>query len=180
MSGVSKLSERAEELLRQFLVDSLRSSEMQGYDPQQTDPTASDFLPVTNNWDDWGETYPIIVVQETDGPTVPGGGQTNVTGLQGDGSGVNQYTIFNITLSAQAVQGETYRNGVDAPDIAHDLFSECRKQCQLNTTGLDETLWLGTPPPGTQTRSTEETDSGSTETWVQRQSTVPIGVQFEP
>jgi hypothetical protein len=180
MSAVSKLSERAEELLRQFLSDRIRPAEMQGYDPQQTDTTADDFLPVTNDWSDFGDTYPILVVQETDGPSVPGGGNTNVTGLQGDGSGVNQYTIFNLTISAQAVQGDDYLNDTEADDLAHDIFSEARKQCQLNTTALDETLWLGPPPPGTQTRSTEETDSGSTETWVQRQATVPVGVQFEP
>jgi len=180
MTTVSKLSERAEEKLRQFLVDNIRPAEVQGYDPQQTDPTASDFLPVSNDWSDYGDTYPIVVVQETEAPTVPGGGATNVTSVQGDGSGPNQLTVFNITLSAQAVQGESYRNGVSAADLVQDLFAECKKQCQLNTTALSETVWLGMPPPGVQTRSTEETDSGSTETWVQRQSTVPVGVLYTP
>lgn len=178
---VQKLSERCEELLRQFLTDNIRPAEIQGYDPNQSNSDASDFMPITTDWSDWGSTYPKIVVQENNGPTIPGGGQTNYTGLQGDGSGVNQYAIHNITLSVQAKQDGDYLNSTEYDDLLHDIFEECRYQCRSNASqGIAESQFIGDPGPPVQTRSTEETDSGSTLTWVQRQSTVPVGVQYEP
>jgi len=41
-------------------------------------------------------------------------------------------------------------------------------------------LYTGDLTPPTQTRSNEETDSGSTVTWLQRQGTVPVGFRYTP
>lgn len=175
-----KLSERPEELVRQFLVDNIDSTAVEGYDPQQTDSTQSDFLPVTNDWSDWGDYYPVIVVQETDGPTVPNSGNTNFNGQQGNGSGPNQYNVKNITLSCQAVEGQSYRNSVEPEDLTYTLYQECHHQIQNNaTTAISEALFIGVTP-STQTRSSSETDSGSTETWIQRQGTITMGVLNTP
>lgn len=174
-----KLSEAPEESIRQFLVDNLRPTEMEGYNPLQTDPTASDFLPITNNWSDLGDTYPIIVIQG-EGPTIIGGGETGFTGIQGDGSGANQYTLENMTVSVQAVEGQSYRNGVKPRELTYTIFSEVHHQIQTNvTTAISEAQWATVSPP-TLTENEQETDSGSTITWFQRQGTAGFAWQNEP
>lgn len=180
-----KLSERPEELVRQYLADNIRPSEIENYNPQQTDETASDFLPITNNWNKWGDTYPIIYVSEDESPTVPNSGNTGFNGMQGDGSGVNAYSIKNVSVSCQAVELENssgYRNGVAADDLAYTLYQECYHQFQNNvTTAISEALHNGlTPPDGIQTRNSEETDSGSTLSWIQRTGTCQVGVINTP
>jgi len=178
-----KLSDRPEQLVRDFIADTLRPSEIEGYDPQQTDPTANDFLPVTTDWSTRGDYYPIISIIETDGPTVPNSGNTGYNGLQGNGSGPNQYTIYNVTLSCQAVEIDGsggYLNGVDAATIVFELYQECHHQVQNNVeTAVSEAQFAGMTPP-TVTRSNEETDSGSTLEWIQRQGTVNVGIIDEP
>ena len=177
------LSERPEELVRQHLVDTIRPAQVQGYDPQQTDETATDFLPITSDWSTRGDYYPIIVVQEQDGPTLPNSGNTNYNGVQGSGGGPNQYTIYPITVSVQAVELEgsaSYLNGTTAREIVHDIYSEVHTQIQTNSTSaVSEALFVGLTPP-TVTRSTEETDSGSTLEWYQRQGTCNMGVLNTP
>lgn len=176
----SKLSERPEELVRNFLASNLRPGEMQGYDPQQTDTTATDFLPVTSDWSFRGDYYPIISVRETDGPTLPNSGNTNYNGLQGNGSGPNQYTIYPLNISVQAVQEGAYLNGTSAQDLVHDIYQECHHQIQNTTeTAVSEALFVGMTP-ATVTRSTDEPDAGDTITWVQRQGTINMGVINEP
>jgi len=178
-----KLSDRPEQLVRDFLADNLRPSEIEGYDPQQTNPDASDFLPVTTDWSTRGDYYPIISVIETDGPSVPNSGNTNYNGLQGNGSGPNQYAIYPVTVSCQAAEIDGsggYRNGVDAATIIYKLYQECHHQIQNNTeTAINEAQFAGMTP-STVTRSNEETDSGSTLEWYQRQGTVNVGVINEP
>jgi len=175
-----KLSERPEELARQFVVDSIRPGEIQGYDPQQDDPQATDFLPITSDWSLRGSYYPFVSIRETDGPTVPNSGNTNYNGLQGDGSGVNQYTVYNILVSAQAVQGGAYLNGVDHTTIVTDIYDEIHHQIQNNTEdAVSEALFTGMTP-ATITRDTEETDSGNTQTWIQAQGSISMGVIDEP
>jgi len=179
----TKLSKRPEQLVRDFLAEAIRPSEIHGYDPQQTDQTANDWLPITTNWSKYGDTYPVIVVTETEGPSLPNSGTTNFNGQQGDGSGPNQYTVFNVTVSTQAVELENdsaYLDGVEADDLTHDLYQECRNRIQNNaTTAVDEALATGLTP-GTQTRSSEETDSGSTLTWIQRQGSCNTNVLLTP
>lgn len=178
-----KLSDRPEELLREFVTENIRSSEIEGYDPQQTDPTASDFLPIFNEWNHRGDHYPCIVITETDGPTVPNSGNTGYNGLQGDGSGPNQYNIKNITVSCQAAELDTesaYLNGVEATELAFTLYQEVHHQIQNNaTSAVSEALHTGLTPP-TQTKNMEETDSGSTLQWYQQQGTCQVGVLNTP
>lgn len=176
---VQKLTERLEEQVRQFVVDNARSSEIEGYDPNQTDSTQDDFLPVTCDWSNFGDYYPIIVVQQTDGPVIPGSGNTNSNGNQGDGSGVNQFAVHPITVSVQAVQGGSYRNSVDYDDLVQTIYSEVRFQLK-DVDAITEAIYTGELTPPTSLRDNRETDSGSTETFYQQQGTVPVGVQYEP
>lgn len=173
-----KLSERPEELVAQFLRDNLRPAEIEGYNPQQTDPQETDFLPITSDWSFRGDYYPLISVRETDGPTIPNSGNTNYNGIGPNGP--NQYTIYPITISCQAVQEGSYLNSTEAETLVHDLYQECHHQIQNNaTTAINESLFVGMTP-ATVTRSTDEADSGSTISWIQRQGTIRMGVINTP
>lgn len=184
---VTTLTEPVEEQLRQFITDEIRPAEIEGYDPQQTDPTADDHLPVSSDYSQWGDAYPAVFVREGDGaggPTVPGSGNTGYNGLQGDGSGVNQTAIYNVLVSVQAVKPaedmDMYLNGVRAETLVFKIYQEIHQQIQTNAEdALSEALFVGLSPP-TVTRDNEGTDSGSTATWVQRQGTATVGVINEP
>lgn len=171
--------------MRQYLSDNLRSGQMQGYDPQQDDPSASDFLPVTSEWTR-GDYYPMIVVQETEGPTIPNSGVTNFNGLDGTGAGPTQTSNKAITVSVQAVGERTasglYRNGATASEIIHDIYWECHHQVQQSVgkkLGSSDLILHGMTPP-TKTRNPEETDGGSTRVWTQNQGTVETQFIDEP
>jgi len=179
----TQLSEPIEEKVRQYFVDNIRTGEIEGYDPTQTDESASDFLPITADWSMRGDYYPIISVRETDGPTIPNSGNTNFNGMQGDGSGPNQYYIQPVTVSAQAVQvpsGGGYRNSTDAKKIVRELYDEAHHQIQTNIGAIDSEIEFAGMTPPTTTRSTEETDSGNTITRIQKQGVCNVGVIDEP
>jgi len=118
------LSESPEETVRQLLTDQWGTPSVDdgGYDPTQTDTTASDFLVITTDWSGWGDTWPIISLTNTD-PTVPGGGDTQVTGIQGNGSGPNQRRLETMTMTVMASQTDTgdYQ-GESAEDIVRILY----------------------------------------------------------
>lgn len=175
----SKLSDRPEYKYKRFLDQNIRPAEIEGYNPQQTDQTATDFMPVTNSWSKFGDTYPLVFVGEQNGPSIPGGGNTNSNGIQGDGSGVNQYAIHDVTISVQVAEGGAYLGGIDYDDLAQAIYSEVHTITQDTTTALNETLWIGTPTPPTPTRNPGE-DNSDTLDWFQMQGSCPIGVQYTP
>lgn len=183
----TKLTEPIEEQVRQFVTDNIRPAEVEGYDPTQTNIDADDHLPVSSDYSRWGDAYPAVFVREGDGagsPQVPNSGNTGYNGLQGDGSGLNQYTIYNVSVSVQAVKPaedmDMYLNGVNAEDLVFEIYQEIHQQVQENvTTALDDAIFAGMTPP-TVTRSNDESDSGSTATWIQRAGTVNVGVLNTP
>jgi len=139
----------------------------------------SDYILVTSDNDDYGDYYPLIYVSEQDGPTIPNSGNTNANGLQGDGSGTNQTTTYPITISVQAVENGPYLDNIDYDDLVFEIYQEIHSLFG-GEVSIDETLYVGELSPGTQTRSSDETDSGSTDTFVQRQGTLPVGVIYTP
>lgn len=174
----SKLSEKPEETLRDYLETNLRPAEIEGYTPNQTwtvDSPPDDALPIVTDWSDRGDYYPIIVVNETEGPQVPGSGSTNANGMGPNGT--NQYTVRNVTIACEAVEGEGYLNGVEAEALADALYSEVRAVLQQDTDAVPEGVWTGVPTPPTY--STED-GGDSTERWHQCQGTVPVGVLNTP
>jgi len=175
------LSERPEELLRQYFTDTITPSDIHGYDPNQTNETATDFFPITNDWSDFGETYPKVVVTETEGPSIPNSGNTNYNGMQGDGSGPNQYNIKNITVSVQTKQvpgGGGYLDGTDYDELVFDIYTEIHSLIQNDaTTAISEAQFLGLTPP-TYTR--ENGDNDERQTWYQAQGTARMGVIDTP
>lgn len=118
-----QLSETPAEIVRQLVVDNWGNPDVPngGFNANQTDPTADDFLPITTNWAGFGDTFPIISFTNTD-PTVPGGGETGVSGIQGNGSGPNQRRLETLTVTVMAERGEDYPNGEDAHALVRTLY----------------------------------------------------------
>jgi len=169
----SKLTQRPEESVRQFLVDNLQPAEIEGYDPKQTNTGATDYMPVTTDYSRWGETFPMIWVGEQNGPQVPNAGNTGFNGFQGNGNGPNIYNIKNITVSCQTTEGGAYLNSVDYDDLAFSLYQEVQHQVQNNaTTGIAEAEWIGVTPP---TYLRDSGEDGDTSAFYQAQGTVNFG-----
>lgn len=175
-----KLSEKVEDQLRKYLVNNIRPSEIEGYDPTQSDTTASDFILVTSDNDNYGDYYPLIFVSNNSGTSVPGGGETNVTSIQGDGSGHNQRARYTPEIQCQAVENGPYRNNTDYDDLAFTLYQEVKYQIkQATAADIADFSSIGELTPAPIDRSSDEQDS-STETWAQYAGTVPIDVEFVP
>jgi hypothetical protein len=81
----------------------------------------SNEFPLTTSWNA-GDSYPIVSVTNND-PTVPGGGNTNVTSIQGDGSGNNQHRNENMLVTVQAAEDTNYNNGVEAHELVETLYN---------------------------------------------------------
>jgi hypothetical protein len=175
-----KLTKPVEDQVREYLVSNLRSSEIEGYDPTQSDTTAQDFILVTSDNDNYGDYYPLIYVSNNAGTSVIGGGDTNVSSVQGDGSGNNQNAQYTVTLQCQAVENGPYLNGVAYDDLAFTLYQEVKYQInQATKADFDGVSYIGNATPSPVERSSDEQDS-STETWAQYSGTVPIGTIFTP
>jgi len=176
-----KLSERPEELIRQFLVDNVRPGEIEGYDPRQTDTQATDYIPFTTDYSRWGETYPMVWFGEEGDPNTPGGGQTGYTGIQGDGSGPNQDNVYSITVSVQTLEsdnGAGYLNSTDYDTLAFEIYNELHDRIQTNvTTAISELEYVSMTPPTTVREAGEDSD---TTTFYQQSGTVGALFRNEP
>jgi len=174
----SKLTQRPEESIRQFLVDNIRSSEIETYDPTQTNPQANDYLPITTDYSRWGETFPMVWVGEQDSPTVPGGGESGYNSIDGSGNGPNIYEIHNITVSVQTMEtdsGAGYLNQTDYDTLAFQIYQEIKHQIQNNSTDLAPFSFLGITP------STPLRDAGTdTSSFYQEQATIYAGFLDTP
>ena len=172
-----KLSEPLEDQIRKYIIQNVTPSEIEGYDPTQSDTTASDFILVTSDNDNYGDYYPMIYVSEQDnGPTIPNSGNTNANGKGPDGN--NQYAIQDITISVQAVENGPYLNDTAYDQLAFEIYAELQTVFN-DVDAIGDALWTGELTPPTTDRSSEEQDS-STETWIQKQGTVPVGVLYTP
>jgi len=175
-----KLSAPIEDQLREYIVNNIRPSEIEGYDPTQSDTTASDFILVTSDNDNYGDYYPLIYISNNAGTSVPGGGDTNITSIQGDGSGNNQRAQYTPTIQCQAVENGPYRNDTAYNQLAFELYQEVKFQLkEASASDFTDFSSVGELEPADIDRSSDEQDS-STETWAQYAGTVPIEVQFTP
>jgi hypothetical protein len=176
----AQLSEPVEDQVRKYIIQNISPSEIGGYDPSQTDTTQDDFILITSDNDDYGDYYPLIYVSQSDnGPIIPNSGNTNVNGISGSGNGGNQYSVQNVTISVQAVENGPYLNSADYDDLVSDIYAGLHDLLD-GFIQLEQGVWMYRLTPPTQTRSSDETDSGSTDTWVQHQGSVPIHIQYTP
>jgi len=175
-----KLTEPVEDQVRKYLVDALRPSEIEGYDPTEGDGTAADYILVTSDNDNYGDYYPMIFVSNNDGASVIDGGETNISSIQGDGSGNNQNAQYSVTIQCQAVENGPYLNNTDYDQLAFELYQEVKFQLkEADNTDFTDFTYIGELTPAPIDRSSNEQDN-STETWSQYAGTVPVGVDFVP
>lgn len=177
---VQKLTERVEDQIRKYLVQNIRSTEIHGYDPTQGDTTASDYILITSDNDNYGDYYPMIFVGNNAGSSVIGGGETNISSIQGDGSGNNQNAQYLVTIQCQAVENGPYLDDTPYDDLAFSLYQEVKYQLkQADKSDFADLEYVGELEPANVDRSSSEQDD-STETWAQYSGAIPTGVIFTP
>lgn len=170
------LSEPPAETVQQLITDNWGTPTVStgGYNANQTDSTAVDFLPVTTNWAGWGDVYPIISLTNTD-PTVPGGGDTNVTGIQGNGSGSNQRRLETMVMTVQAERlDDGDYQGEDAHSIVKTLYDHAfqivwNNQHAPNHSEIDGfyvTPGTHTTPDSSDSTTTEQYSGNVTVDWL--------------
>jgi len=138
------------------------------------DPLGANDFPISTSWNA-GDSYPILTITNND-PTVPGGGNTNVTGLQGDGSGQNQRRLETMLMTVQAAEGDDYNNNLEAHELVEVLYNHAF-QILFEVTSADYNgIWDVYVTPGTH--SPVETDS--TAPTHQYQGNVTIDWNKEP
>lgn len=168
------LSDTADELVRDYLTNNLQPANIGGYDPDQS-PTEgnypSNFLPITTDWSNEANHYPIIVCQP-ESSTVLGGGDTGYTSVQGDGSGVNQDTQENVLVSVQTLEGSSYLSDRDAKETGRLIKNGVHALIQSNAASPPEGYVFSVEPFGLTPDPGEE--ASNTDTWYQYQSTVTI------
>jgi hypothetical protein len=175
-----KITEPIEDKIRKYLVDAIRPSEVEGLDPTIGDTTRLEFLLVTSDYDNYGDTYPLVFVSNNAGTSVIDGGETNISSIQGDGSGNNQNAQYSVTIQCQAVENGPLPNNVDYDVIAFQLFQEVKYQInQAETSDFTNLSYIGNLTPAPVERSSSEQDN-STESWSQFAGTVPVGVHYTP
>jgi len=175
-----KLTDPIEDQVRKYLVDAIRPSEVEGLDPTIGDTTKQEFLLVTSDNDNYGDYYPVIFVGNNAGTSVIGGGDTNVSSIQGDGSGNNQNAQYTVSIQCQAVENGPYPNNTPYNEVAFQLYQEVKFQLkQASKSDFNGVSYVGELPPSPNERSSEEQDN-STETWIQYSGAVPLGVIFTP
>jgi hypothetical protein len=175
-----KLPEKVEDQVRKYLVDALRPAEIEGYDPTQGDTTAQDYILITSDNDNYGDYYPLIYVSNNAGASVIGGGDTNISSIQGDGSGNNQNAQYSVTIQCQAVENGPYLNDTKYDTLAFELFQEVKYQLkQADKSDFDGFSYVGELTPSGVERSSDAQDN-STETWAQYSGTVPVGALLVP
>ena len=168
------LPQNPEQIVRDLLTDEWSPTTTAGFDPTTTDPTSDSFLPITTDWNT-GDTYPIISITNND-PTVPGGGETNITGIQGDGSGPNQRRLETMQVTVQASGDTSYptsgwgelswnalgwgSNSLDAHNVCDLLYSEVERIIMANYNAPDDpAVWNYFITPPTHTINKSDTNS---------------------
>jgi hypothetical protein len=134
----------------------------------------SNEFPLTTSWNA-GDSYPIVSVTNND-PTVPGGGETNVTSIQGDGSGNNQRRLENVLVTVQAAEDSDYNNGVEAHQLVETLYNHAFQIAWEADEATYPGVWGFHPEPGTHS----PVESSNTNPTHQYQGTFTIGWNKTP
>lgn len=128
-------------------------------------------IPLSTNWPA-GDQYPIITLTNRD-PTIPGGGETNYTSVQGDGSGNNQERLENFLLTVHTKSDETYgSSNVRGEVFAWTLMEHIARIVEQHGDDPDSDLWAiyfdapdGTIPNQDSTTVTHQEQGTMTVHW---------------
>lgn len=139
----SSLSERRDLKVRNLIYDNWNPSNTNGYDPS-LDTDKNLFVPVTTNWYAYGEHNPAITITNFNGNII-GGGESGWTGMQGDGSGVNQDRDETGRLTIHIEHDQMY-NGLGAREQAKLFRDEISGIVQRNASGDGEVFNFSITP----------------------------------
>lgn len=125
----TRLPKRPEQyFIEDVLLPEWQPSGAVGFDVQQSDPTAEDFLPVATSLDGVGEVYPSLTVQRT---TETAGGETGYDFLTTNGPGQNRTGQLLVTARAEEADADGGYTGdsstyaaVDAAALVDTLIDE--------------------------------------------------------
>jgi len=138
------------------------------------DPLEADEFPISTSWNA-GDRYPILTITNND-PNVPGGGNTNITGLQGDGSGPNQERLETMLMTVQASEDVDYNNDLLAHDLIEILYNHASQIITEYVDGEIDDVWDLYYTPATHS----PVESNSTVPTHQYQGSVTVHWQKEP
>jgi hypothetical protein len=129
------------------------------------------------DYDGGAGPYPQIAVVSKD-PIVPGGGQTQATGIDAGGGGGIQDTIYLVRVDCWGgpADADVYANHGSNPDtVANELGEEVAKTCRVGTAGAPSGYeWMFAEPP------TEADDVEESPTEHRDQVTVRMKVTYTP
>lgn len=136
--------------LREFLRDNLNPSAISVPFTNGDDVVFADY--------DGEQTYPQVAIVSKD-PVVPGGGQTQATGIDPSGAGPVQDVIYLVQIDCWGGPDDAsiYQTEGSHPDtVANELGEEVAATCRVGTDGApDGYEWLMAGPP-TEADDTDE------------------------
>jgi len=138
------------------------------------DTLTDDEFPISTSWNA-GDRYPLLTITNND-PNVPGGGNTNITGLQGDGSGPNQERLETMLMTVQASEDVDYNNDLLAHDLIEILYNHASQIITEYVDGEIDDVWDLYYTPATHS----PVESNSTVPTHQYQGSVTVHWQKEP
>jgi hypothetical protein len=150
----TELSKKAEQKIRDILVNNWDATNTAGYDPTST-PSDADFVRIHDGTYEASYADPQISITHPNGESVASA--TNYSGFQGDGSGLNQDRVGNplIQCWAETLDDGDYR-GESAEDIVRLLRLEVERVVQAHASADPEFFyvsveWDGRNPDNTAT-----------------------------
>ncbi|WP_459191824.1 hypothetical protein [Halosimplex sp. J119] len=143
-------------------------SDLVGYLRANVDPSAIP-VPFTNaddivfaDYDGGAGPFPQVAVVSKD-PVVPGGGQTQATGIDPTGAGPVQDVIYLVQVDCWGGpdDADVYANNGSHPDVvANELGEEIAATCRVGSVGApDGYEWMFAEPP----TEADDTDQSPTE-----------------
>lgn len=155
--------------LRDFLRDS--------FDPNAVSVpwTNSEHIGIANY--DVGPEFPSIAIANSD-PVIPGGGDTGVTAIDGQGGGGIQESVFHVLVDCWGGPRDdpTYEeHGSDPETVAGEIGEEVHSETMVGVLGApDGYEWMWSNPPK------DANQSEATPTELRRQVTVRMKWTYLP
>jgi hypothetical protein len=166
------LSKDVRLIVRDALLAGWDAANAAGYDPTLT-PSDANWLPMNRGWYSTGPRDPSVAIANAEESPL-GGGATGLTGIQGDGSGMNQDLDGTVLVTVFAEEGGDYNDGLSAVDVVETVKAEVGRAGNTDQTGPGELRYLA--PQG----SAEADDTDVTPPIRIRQVTLGYGWQRTP
>jgi len=139
---MQELPDTPTKIIRELIYQNWDATEVNQFDVTVTDPTDSAFIPLSDDWNAFGDVYPSIYITNPSA-TVVGGGRSGYTGLNGATGALNKEMDYSCLVTVQA-EDETDYNGEDGKEMLRLLSNHIQNIIQDNGDG-NATDSLGNP-----------------------------------